>query len=70
MNSAPRALYPANEYLKILVFDARVPGATKRIGRERAAARELGDVEMLDLDHPMLIVEVGVASETPAGGAT
>ena len=45
----------------LVVFDLRIPGATESFQRERRAWAEAGDVEMLDEDHPVLIVQPGSA---------
>jgi hypothetical protein len=45
----------------LVVFDLRTPGIAERFERERAAWGEASDVEMLDEDHPMLIVRPGAA---------
>ena len=45
----------------LIVFDLRIPGAAERFHRERRAWAEAGDVEMLDEDHPVLIVQPGSA---------
>jgi hypothetical protein len=43
------------------VFDLRIPVAAESFQRERRAWAEAGDVEMLDEDHPVLIVQPGSA---------
>ena len=45
----------------LVVFDPRIPGAAESFQRERRAWAEAGDVEMLDEDHPVLIVQLGSA---------
>ena len=45
----------------LIIFDLRIPGAAERFHRERWAWAEAGDVEMLDEDHPVLIVQPGSA---------
>lgn len=45
----------------LIVFDLRIPGAAERFYRERWAWAEAGDVEMLDEDHPVLIIQPGSA---------
>ncbi len=44
---------------ELVIFDARIPGASERFSRERGAWGECGDVVMLDLNHPVLIVRPG-----------
>ena len=45
----------------LVVFDLRIAGAAEGFYRERLAWAEAGDVEMLDEDHPVLIVQPGSA---------
>jgi hypothetical protein len=45
----------------LVVFDLHIPGAAESFQRERWAWAEAGDVEMLDEDHPVLIVQPGSA---------
>src|SRR5215211_6156283 len=60
--SRTNGLYPRDEHLKtIVVFDTRLPGVAKRFDNERARWGELADVEMLDLNHPVLVVRSGIA---------
>ena len=47
----------------LIVFDLRDPEAVRRFYEERAAWREQADIEMLDLDHAVLIVRPGVPEE-------
>jgi hypothetical protein len=44
-----------------VIFDLRIAGAAERFYRERGAWAEAGDVEMLDEDHPVLVVKPGAA---------
>ena len=47
--------------LTLIIFDVRIPGAAERFHRERRAWAKAGDVEMLDENHPVLIVKPGSA---------
>ncbi len=47
---------PQHEYA-LSTFDTRILGATEQCDYERAVAGECGDVEMLDLDHPILVAK-------------
>jgi hypothetical protein len=56
---APETVYPnAPEYIVVL-FDVPIPGFAERLHSERAAHRELGDIEALDRDHYVLLVRPG-----------
>ena len=44
-----------------VVYDVRLPGVAERFHHDRLAWGEAADVEMLDLDHPVLIVRPGGA---------
>jgi hypothetical protein len=57
---APRRAYRKNAEFTLVVSDLRIAGTAERFHRERWAWAEAGDVEMLDEDHPMLIVRPGV----------
>jgi hypothetical protein len=57
----PRKPYRNNAEFTLIIFDLRIPGAAERFRRERWAWAEAGDVEMLDEDHPVLIVQPGSA---------
>jgi hypothetical protein len=57
----PRQGYPISQEFTLVVFDLRIPGAAERFHRQRRAWAEAGDVEMLDEDHPVLIVQPGSA---------
>lgn len=46
---------------ELVIFDVRVPDAKERFDSERAAWAERGDVEMMDFDHPILIIRAGGA---------
>jgi hypothetical protein len=60
---APETLYPnAPEYIVVL-FDVRIPSVAERLHSERAAHRELGDIEALDRDHYVLVVRPGGAHD-------
>ena len=58
---APKRAYRKGAVFTLVVFDLRIPGAADRFHRERWAWAEAGDVEMLDEDHPVLIVQPGSA---------
>ena len=45
----------------VVLSNLRIAGAAERFHRERWAWAEAGDVEMLDQDHPVLIVQFGSA---------
>ena len=45
----------------VVLSNLRIAGAAERFHRERWAWAEAGDVEMLDEDHPVLIVQPGYA---------
>ena len=45
----------------LVLFDLRIPGAAESFQRERWAWAEAENVEMLDEDHPVLIVQPGSA---------
>jgi hypothetical protein len=57
----PRRAYRKGGEFTLVVFDLRIAGAAERFRRERWAWAEAGDVEMLDEDHPVLIVQPGSA---------
>jgi hypothetical protein len=57
----PHKAYRRGAEFTLIVFDLRIPGAVDRFHRERRAWAESGDVEMLDEDHPVLIVQPGSA---------
>jgi hypothetical protein len=57
----PRRAYRKGAEFTLIIFDVRIPGAAERFHRERWAWAEVGDVEMLDEDHPVLIVQSGSA---------
>jgi len=58
---APRRAYRKGAEFTLVVFDLRIVGAAERFHRERWAWANAGDVEMLDEDHPVLIVQPGSA---------
>ena len=43
----------------LVVFDLRIPGVGERFEREHGAWGKASDIEMLDDDHPVLIVRPG-----------
>jgi hypothetical protein len=55
----PHKDYRRGAEFTLIVFDLRFPGAAERFHRERWAWAEAADVEMLDEDHPVLIVRPG-----------
>ena len=57
----PHKAYRRGAEFTLIVFNLRIPGAAERFHRERWAWAEAGDVEMLDEDHPVLIVHPGSA---------
>jgi hypothetical protein len=57
----PRQGYPISQEFTLVVFDLRIPDAAERFQRERWAWAEAGEVEMLDEDHPVLVVHPGSA---------
>ena len=57
----PRRAYRKGVEFTLIVFDLRIPGAADRFYRERWAWAEASNVEMLDEDHPVLIVQPGSA---------
>ena len=64
--SRAKGLYPRDEHLKtIVVFDMRLHDVVKRFNHERARWGKLADVEMLDLNHPVLIIRSGTAPQQP-----
>ena len=52
-------VYLTEQPYELVIFDVRIPGVGQRFSRERAAWRECADVEMLNLNHPVLIVRSG-----------
>ena len=57
---------PGREYCNhrdytLVLFDLRVPGGVDRLHSERAAWQEYADIELLDLDHAILIVRPDAA---------
>jgi len=57
----PHKAYRRGAEFTLILFDLRIPGAAERFHRERWAWAEAGEVEMLDQDHPVLIVRPGSA---------
>jgi hypothetical protein len=47
--------------IALIIFDLRIPGAAEHFHRERAAWQEYADIEMLNIDHAVLIVRPGAA---------
>jgi hypothetical protein len=45
----------------LIIFDLRIPGAVAGLNSERAAWQEYADIEMLNIDHAVLIVRPGAA---------
>jgi hypothetical protein len=56
---APKRAYRNSGESTLVIFDLRIPGSAERLHRERAAWREHADIEMLNLDHAVLIVWPG-----------
>jgi hypothetical protein len=56
-----RGAYRNRAEFTLIVFDLRIPGAAERFHRERWAWAEAGNVEMLDENHPVLLVKPGSA---------
>ena len=52
----PRRDYRNSGESTLVRFDLRIPGSVERLRRERAAWREHADIELLDLDHAVLIL--------------
>jgi hypothetical protein len=57
----PHKDYRRGTEFTLIVFDLRIPGGAERFHRERRPWAEAGDVEMLDQDHPVLMVQPGSA---------
>ena len=55
----PHKAYRRKAEFTLISFDLRIPGVAERFHRERWAWAEAGNVEMLDEDHPVLIVRPG-----------
>jgi hypothetical protein len=53
----PHKAYRRGAEFTIIVFDLHIPGASERFHRELWAWAEAGNVEILDEDHPVLIVQ-------------
>ena len=53
--------YSRSAEFTLVVFDQRIPGAAESFQRELRAWAEAGHVEMLDEDHPMLVIQPGSA---------
>jgi hypothetical protein len=58
---APNKAYCNSGEFTLIIFDLRIRGSTERLHGERAAWQEHADVEMLDLNHAVLIVWPGAA---------
>jgi hypothetical protein len=52
--------YDATRHVMVM-FDLRIPGATKRLHRERAVWQEFADIEAMDENHFILIIWPGAA---------
>jgi hypothetical protein len=61
MLTPPEEAYNTSSPYVLEVFALIEPGGKERYNRVRAAWGEDADVEMLDLDHPVLIVRPGGA---------
>jgi hypothetical protein len=61
MDTSPDQVYPSNELYELSIFDLREHDGEERYNRARAAWGEDGDAELLDLNHPILIVRPGGA---------
>jgi hypothetical protein len=57
----PHKDYRRDAEFTLIVFDLRIPGGAQRFHHERRAWAEAGDAEMLEEDHPVLIVQPGSA---------
>jgi hypothetical protein len=57
----PRQAYRNSAEFTLIIFDLRIFGAAERFHRERWAWQEYTDIEMLDIDHAVLIVRPGTA---------
>jgi hypothetical protein len=60
---APKGSYQNDSPYELTIFDLRIPGVAGRFRSERAAWGQYADVEMLDMDHPILVVRPGAARE-------
>jgi hypothetical protein len=58
--------YPVHEIEVWVLFDVRIPGAAKRLHRERAAWQGESDIEAVDHDHFLLIIRLGAAGRLAA----
>ena len=47
--------------MSLMIFAARIPGMVQRFNYERARWEEFADIEMLDPDHPVLLIRLGTA---------
>jgi hypothetical protein len=76
MFTSPETVYPEEVSQVIIAYDVRIPGVEERfvldtnwcqyLHRERLAWSEDGDVEMVDRDHPVLIIRPGGAQRLAA----
>jgi len=57
----PSRAYRDSGDFTLAIFDLRIAGAAERFYHEREAWAEAGDVEMVDEDHPVLVVKPGSA---------
>jgi len=52
----PNRDYCSSGEFTLIIFDLRLPGGVDRLHSERATWREYADIELLDVDHAVLIV--------------
>jgi hypothetical protein len=52
----PTPFYPKESNHALVIFDLRILGISERFSRERGAWGECADVEMLDLNHAVLVI--------------
>lgn len=62
----PSASYPKPRNCIVTVFDLRFSDAAERLHRERAVWQDCADLEMLDVNHAVLIVRPGAAARLAA----
>jgi len=58
---APHQVYPTGRTEIWVLFDLRNESAVKSLHLQRGALRELGDLELIDEDHAVLIAWPGGA---------
>jgi hypothetical protein len=61
MDFAPEEPCHIKIHYELEIFDVRIPGTAERFHRARLAWGESAEVEMLDLDHPVLVIRPGGA---------